>query len=348
MLHLVTGGSGSGKSAFAEETICRYHGARQGGLIYLATMLPYGEETKQKIHRHRKLREKKGFRTIERYTGLDRAEVEEQRLEKDICGGRIQGGCSLKGRDASACILLECISNLVANEMYQPGGASENTAVEVLRGIRSLMRQCRHLVIVTNEVCSECTNTSGEMEGYKRNIGTINCALAEMADRVTEVVDGIPTTVKDSLGSPENKEASLDCISPASKKEYVNMRLIIGGAYQGKLAYAKKEYKDREWLDGERCDFEELYTCGGIFHFEGYLRRMMEAGRDPSGLASDIAANNPDIVIVCAEIGYGLVPVEAFEREYRERTGRVCTELAAYASRVDRVICGIGTVLKGV
>ena len=77
------------------------------------------------------------------------------------------------------------------------------------------------------------------------------------------------------------------------------------------------------------------------------MKRMMKAGEDTSHLASRIAEKNPDIVIVSTEIGYGLVPIDAFDREYREQTGRVCTQLAELSSRVDRVVCGIGVTLKG-
>lgn len=48
------------------------------------------------------------------------------------------------------------------------------------------------------------------------------------------------------------------------------------------------------------------------------------------------------------EIGYGLVPVDAFDRRYRElEAGRICTVLAANSDQVDRVVCGIGVTIKG-
>ena len=72
----------------------------------------------------------------------------------------------------------------------------------------------------------------------------------------------------------------------------------------------------------------------------------MEAGQDTETLAGEIYRRNPQIVIVSTEIGCGLVPVDGFLRAYREQVGRVCTELAAYASRVDRVVCGIASHLK--
>ena len=59
------------------------------------------------------------------------------------------------------------------------------------------------------------------------------------------------------------------------------------------------------------------------------------------------AAENPEICIVTNELGYGVVPIEPFDRKWREKTGRICTELAAKADSVTRVVCGIGILLKG-
>ena len=63
--------------------------------------------------------------------------------------------------------------------------------------------------------------------------------------------------------------------------------------------------------------------------------------------ASKLTKKCPDIVIVTQEIGYGLVPIDAFERRYRELTGRICTVLAANSDQVDRVVCGIGVTIEG-
>ena len=101
-------------------------------LFYIATMYPYGEETEKKIERHRMLRKGKGFETLEWYTGL------KLHLEEG----------SLQGSD----VLLECMSNLVANEMYMESGAGCHADQAILEGIRELNQQCSNLVIVTNEV----------------------------------------------------------------------------------------------------------------------------------------------------------------------------------------------------
>ena len=67
MITLITGGSGSGKSAYAEERITGF-GERER--IYIATMYPFDEESRQRVKRHRAMREKKNFQTIECYTCL--------------------------------------------------------------------------------------------------------------------------------------------------------------------------------------------------------------------------------------------------------------------------------------
>lgn len=128
------------------------------------------------------------------------------------------------------------------------------------------------------------------------------------------------------------------------------MRMIIGGAWQGQLDWAKKHYKEVHWIDGKTCPLEDLYTCEGIFDFHEYIKRVMikaqQEDQDIKEIASTVILKNPEIVIVSDEIGYGLVPVDAFERRYREQTGRICTELAAFSEQVVRVVMGIGMVIK--
>ena len=125
------------------------------------------------------------------------------------------------------------------------------------------------------------------------------------------------------------------------------MILIVGGAYQGKLDFAKELFPGTEWIDGRTCREEELLSCGGIHHFHAYIEGQLRRGQPVRQLAGSIADGNPEIGIVSDEIGYGIVPVDAFDREYREKAGRICTELAVYADKVYRVVCGIGLMLKG-
>lgn len=195
MLHVITGGSGSGKSAYAEAEAVRLSKAGNRNLkkYYIATMEPFGEETLRKIHRHREMRAGKGFKTVECYVDLAGKAAQ--------LAGEVSGeGVVLESKDdrneRKSVILLECMSNLVANELYRPDGAGKRTAERILWGVKSLCEFCGNVVIVTNEVCSECTVDSVEMQEYKRVLSEINCSLARMADAVTEVVYGIPVEVK--------------------------------------------------------------------------------------------------------------------------------------------------------
>ena len=100
------------------------------------------------------------------------------------------------------------------------------------------------------------------------------------------------------------------------------MIMIIGGAYQGKLAFAKKIYPDVTWADGAVCTEEELYSCEGIYHFHQYIERKIKEGEPIDDLAEELIRKNPELILITDEIGYGIVPVDRMEREYREQTGR--------------------------
>lgn len=178
MFHLITGGSGSGKSAYAEDTILQYHNGLCP-LYYIATMEPFGAETQKKIERHRQMRKGKGFETLECYTDLFHF-AKKTSFEKSS-------------------VLLECMSNLTANEVYHHlsvYSSEDELADQVFRGVKALVEICDNVVVVTNEVSSECVEDTPEMQCYKRVLGNINCQMAELADNVTEVVYGIPVKIK--------------------------------------------------------------------------------------------------------------------------------------------------------
>ena len=99
MMVLVTGGSGSGKSAFAEDCVLS---CGENKRIYIATMYPFDEESKKRVARHRKMRAGKGFETVECFVGLKNLKVSH-----------------------GSTVLLECMSNLTANEIFREDEGSE-------------------------------------------------------------------------------------------------------------------------------------------------------------------------------------------------------------------------------
>lgn len=179
MMVLVTGGSGSGKSAYAEERILSMGKGRR---FYVATMFPYDEESHKRIDRHRRMRAGKGFETVECYTNL-----EELYLPSD------------------GIILLECMSNLTANEMFREDKPAEDTVSKILNGVRQIKEQVRHLVVVTNEIFSDAETYSRETREYQENLGKINQEMAGMADEVVEVTAGIPIFYKGNEDTSHEK-----------------------------------------------------------------------------------------------------------------------------------------------
>ena len=85
-------------------------------------------------------------------------------------------------------------------------------------------------------------------------------------------------------------------------------------------------------------------------NFEEWFREKLQesAPKSPSPEAESMAylEKHPDTVIICDEVGSGIVPLDSFEREYRERLGRLLCEIAAKAERVERIVCGIGQRIK--
>ena len=193
MITLVTGGSGSGKSAYAESLLSSCEGIR----YYIATMQIYDAEGEKKVERHRKLRAGKRFLTIEspinvgkiQFACAGKAGQAQDRQEAER-----KGQCSSEKKSA----LLECMSNLTANEMFMKDGMkSEEEVVEkIVSEIQTLSQKLDNLVIVTNNVFEDgVIYDAGTME-YLRTLGRINAALAHLADRVAEVVVGIPVELK--------------------------------------------------------------------------------------------------------------------------------------------------------
>ena len=171
MMTLLTGGSKCGKSAFAERILAAFSGQK----YYIAAMQPYGSDAAEIIARHHKMRESKGFFTIECYTGL-------QNLS-------LPNGCG---------VLLECLGNLCANEMFRDTGIFDPVE-PICAGIRNLQGIASEVVIVTNEVGDDGVTYPTETMQYIRNLAKINAFAAGCADNVIECVAGIPVLVKGEL-----------------------------------------------------------------------------------------------------------------------------------------------------
>ena len=156
MIALVTGGAASGKSEYAESLACRWG---DGPRIYLATMEARDGESLSRVDRHRRARAGKGFCTVECPRDLERLSI-----------------------PSGSTVLLECLTNLLANEMYPQGDFIPDPTGKILAELEHLLERAAHLVVVSGE----------GMEAYLFALGTLHRELARRADLVVESVYGIP------------------------------------------------------------------------------------------------------------------------------------------------------------
>ena len=173
MMCVLTGGAASGKSAHAERILCAH--AAPHSRLYVATMQPFGPAAQRRIARHQALRAGKGFQSAERYTDL-------------------AGFAPDKWYEG---VLLECMANLLANELFSPDGAGPGrAAAAILDGVDHLRARCDTLVVVTNEIFSDGQAYPPETEQYIALLGQINRALVRRADAAAESVCGILLPLK--------------------------------------------------------------------------------------------------------------------------------------------------------
>lgn len=176
---LVFGGSNSGKSEFAENLVCQEEGVR----VYLATMDSAAAYNQATIARHREKRKDKGFITVECPYFLREAvpKIKEWNQNKD------EAGCT---------VLLECLSNLLANQVFATEAPDWQHLQDNLESIMGIAEHCRKLIIVGNILSEEGKAYSPETVEYIRLLEKLQKEIAKLADEVYEVAAGIPCRVK--------------------------------------------------------------------------------------------------------------------------------------------------------
>ena len=174
---LVTGGSRSGKSAWAQTRAEEIPGPR----IYLATCPVIDAEMAERIRKHREARQGKGWETLEETI--------------DLTGVIRRHG---DGRT----ILVDCLTLWINNLMYerekQGGLLTEGDIVEQCRDVADACRSARGTVIfVTNEVGMGIVPENETARRFRDIAGRCNQEMAGAADGVTLLISGIPLQIKE-------------------------------------------------------------------------------------------------------------------------------------------------------
>ena len=155
---LISGGNGSGKSAFAETLV----GGVAAPRCYIATMVPHTEENCRRIEKHRRQR-----------AGLDFATLEVPVLVGDAAVS------------AESVVLLEDVANLMANAMFECGWSARQALEEILK----LKERCRLLVAVTiSDLKSE--DYEGETKDYIAALQQLNDALFARSCAAAQMQEG--------------------------------------------------------------------------------------------------------------------------------------------------------------
>ena len=140
------------------------------------------------------------------------------------------------------------------------------------------------------------------------------------------------------------------------------MELYIGGFAQGKLEYVKCRYNENQKteklfvkvIDCVDSHYKKMLLdteCDVLIlnHLHLWVRDLLDEGMEEEKIQTTILSwikSNPDAIIICDELGNGIVPIKKQERIWREQTGRLMIELAKQAERVERILCGLGQRLK--
>lgn len=166
MLSVVIGGSASGKSEYAERLAVA---SKYDTRYYVATMAVFDEESKKRIERHRQMRAQKDFTTIECPCDLSQIEI-----------------CD------NSTYLIECMSNLAANIMFQSEITADGAFEKIIKDLWRIVACKCDVIIVTNDVFSDGVKYDSMTEEYMKLLAKINAEICQEADNVIEVVCGIP------------------------------------------------------------------------------------------------------------------------------------------------------------
>lgn len=185
MTILIAGQPDSGKSALAEKTVLEL--SEPDERIYIACMIPFGEEGAARVERHRRMREGKGFVTIEEPFDICGALEAYARdvLRNAASDTDPQSACIRSDTESllrSKTVLLECVSNLCANELFERQADPDSAAGRIVDEIIRMAGLVANLIIVSNHFEND-GSFDAETALYAQTLDRINERLIPLAGR---------------------------------------------------------------------------------------------------------------------------------------------------------------------
>lgn len=166
----IIGSPDSGKSAEAEKIVTEL--SDPDHRIYIATMIPYGKEGMERVMKHRRMRDGKGFITIE--------------APFDICRSLEEYNMSNGSRLGDMTVLLECLSNIVANELFERRSHRDEMLGRLYEDIRWIAQRAGNLVIVSNHFEIE-DSFDEETRFYAETLDMLNEMVSGLADKTIRI-----------------------------------------------------------------------------------------------------------------------------------------------------------------
>ena len=368
---LISGGCKNGKSSHAQELACNLarestfseqntvttnaaivnastatviaSEAKQSHLIYFATMIPHDSEDSERIQKHREERKNLGFTTIECGKDIDKAV---KKLEK----GSVVLFDSLTALVANEMFDSEITSNTISQSFHARLEKHEEQITQKLQTeLEILMNHAESVIFVSDTVFNDGKIYDKTTELYRRILAKTENFIANRCDKVIEMAG----KSKIEIENLETKNKNL-------KTGDRNFQLIVGGAYQGKTAWAKSEFSlsDDEIFVCDKDSFPD-FSKRCISHYENYVAYCLKNEIEPKTDFSDCIASesegriggmgekSPSKIIICDDIFCGVVPVDFFQRKLREKTGLALQKIAESKNiGLTRIFCGIPQRLK--
>ena len=124
-------------------------------------------------------------------------------------------------------------------------------------------------------------------------------------------------------------------------------KLIVGGSRSGKKErLSELGFLDSEISDGAACSLDKAFSLPALYGLHMLVRRLMKSEADPVQVVRKGLQEGAVRVVVCDEIGCGVIPMDRFERDWREQVGRILCEIAKSTPSVERVFCGVASEIK--